>query len=136
MKQTPKQWATTIFIFAIAIAIVAGAATKPTTISGRIELDPSVANKVTTPTIVFVIARDEMRKGHPILAKRIDVRQFPVSFTLGPQDAMMAGAIPPRVLLEARVDRDGDAATREPGAPSASIGGVALGSSNVVLRLR
>jgi hypothetical protein len=127
-----KQWTTTIFIIVAAVGLVVAAAPQPK-ISGRIE----IAKPVATPTYVFVIARDELRTGgHPLLAKRLEVKSFPVNFTLGPEDAMMGGALPPRVLLEARVDRDGDAATHEAGAPSASIGGVSPGASNIVLRLK
>ena len=132
--QTPKQWTTIALIFGVALGLAA-AALPSQKISGRIELDPTIAAKVKTPAIVFVIARDENRKGHPLLAKRIDVQRFPVAFTLGPEDAMMGGTPPSRVFLEARIDRDGDAATHEPGAPSASLNGVALGSTDVVLRL-
>lgn len=155
MTQTSKQWATTGFIIGVASGITAAViiffllatpsapaavssnpAPKATTISGTIELDPSVAAKVATPAVVFVIARAEGRKDHPVLAKRLDVKSFPARFSLGPEDAMMGQNPPPRVSLEARVDRDGDAATREPGAPSASIGTVAMGSTNITLRLR
>lgn len=136
MRQTPKQWITTGVIFAIAIAVAALAAPpKATSISGTIELDPSVAGKVQLPAIVFVTARDEAKHGAPLLAKRLDVRRFPVEFSLGSQDAMMGAVPPPRVSLEARVDLDGDAATREPGTPSASIDSVAMGTANIVLHL-
>lgn len=137
MKQSLKQWVTTALIFAVAATFVALAAPpRADTISGTIELDPSVTSKVTLPTTVFVIARDDAKKGHPLLAKRLDVQRFPVAFSIGPRDAMMGGALPPRVALEARVDTDGDAVTHEPGAPSASIGAVAFGATDVRLRLR
>ncbi len=149
MTQTPKQWAATGFIFGIGSGLAAAvmlfvliqpraAAAPPnaTTISGTIELDSSAASKVRMPAVVFVIARDEAKKGHPLMAKRLDVRRFPVAFSLGPQDAMMGPAASPRVFLEARIDTDGDAATKEPGAPSASIGAVAMWSTDIKLRLR
>ena len=135
MNQTPKQWTTTALIFGVALGLAA-ASLPSRKISGRIELDPSIAAKTKMPAIVFVIAREENRKGHPLLAKRLDVQRFPVTFVLGPEDAMMGGTLPSRVSLEARIDRDGDAATREPGAPVASLSGVALGTNDVVLRLR
>lgn len=135
MTQTPKQWTTTALIFGVALGLAA-AALPSRKISGRIELDPAIAAKVKTPAIVFVIARDQNNQGRPLLAKRIDVQRFPVAFSIGPEDAMMGGTVPARVFLEARIDADGNAATHEPGAPSASIDGVALGSNDVVLRLR
>jgi hypothetical protein len=107
-------------------------------ISGTIELDPSAARSVALPTIVFVIARGEGLRlhGHPLLAKRLDVRSFPVDFTLGSEDSMMGQAPPARVSLEARVDRDGDATTREPGAPAALLESVTLGTEDVKLVLK
>jgi hypothetical protein len=94
-----------------------------------------IEGSVSTPAVVFVIARDETKKGHPLLAKRIDVRAFPATFSLGPADLMMGTPPPARIFLEARVDSDGDAATKEPGAPHASLDGVAVGSTNLRLRL-
>jgi hypothetical protein len=139
MNQTPKQWATTAFIFVAASAIVVLLSAAPPSangIRGTIALDPSIAARVHTPAVVYVIARDEAAKGHPILAKRLDVARFPVAFSLGPQDAMMGGTPPARVFLEARIDLDGDAATREPGAPSGSAGSVVMGASGVKLVLK
>jgi len=106
-------------------------------ISGTIELDPSVARSVTLPAIVFVIARGEGLRlhGHPLLAKRLEVRSFPVDFTLGSDDSMMGQVPPSRVSVEARVDRDGDATTREPGAPAAVLDSVTLGTDSVKLVL-
>jgi hypothetical protein len=105
-------------------------------LSGTIELDPSVASSVSGTVTVFVIARDKKGKGHPILAKRLDVASFPVAFTLGPQDSMMGGAPPANVSLEARIDLDHDAMTKEPGAPSAKIESVDIGSKDVTLTLK
>lgn len=105
-------------------------------LSGTIELDQSIANSVSGVVTVFVIARDNKGKGHPILAKRIDVASFPTKFSLGSEDSMMGGAPPDHVSLEARIDLDHDAMTREPGVPSAKIESVAIGSRNVTLTLK
>jgi hypothetical protein len=105
-------------------------------LSGTIELDKSVANSVTGTVTVFVIARDHQGKGHPILAKRLDVSSFPAKFSLGPEDSMMGGAPPDHVSLEARIDLDHDAMTHEPGAPATTIDSVALGSHDVTLTLK
>jgi hypothetical protein len=59
-----------------------------------------------------------------------------VAFSLSAQDSMMGQASPAKVSLEARIDLDGDAMTREPGVPSAKIDSVAIGSSNVSLVLK
>jgi len=105
-------------------------------LSGTIALDPTIADKVTGPVTLFVIARDKTGKGHPILAKRLDVTSFPAKFTLGPGDSMMGGTPPNTVSLEARIDLDRDAMTKEPGAPAAKIETVTIGSSDVVLTLK
>jgi hypothetical protein len=105
-------------------------------LSGTIALDPSAAGKVTGPVTVFVIARDKTGKGHPILAKRLDVTSFPTTFALGPGDSMMGGTPPNTVSIEARIDLDHDAMTKEPNAPAAKLDTVTLGSSDVVLTLK
>ena len=103
--------------------------------SGTIELEPSA--DAALPTSVFVIARAEgLPQGQPLLAKRFEVQSFPLKFSLGPEDSMMGQPAPARMSLEARVDRDGDATTREPGAPAASLDSVAAGTTGVKLVLR
>lgn len=110
----------------------------PALLAGTLELEPSAAAHVALPAVVFVIARAEgvVTHGHPLLAKRIDVKAFPASFTLSAEDSMMGQPPPNRVSLEARIDRDGDATTREPGAPIASIESIAIGTTTVKLVLK
>ncbi|HXH94554.1 MAG TPA: hypothetical protein VNN25_23450 [Thermoanaerobaculia bacterium] len=117
-------------------ALVSPKAPATTLLSGTIELDPSAASSVTGTVTVFVIARDKKGKGHPIFAKRLDVASFPTKFTLGPQDSMMGGAPPDTVSVEARIDLDHDAMTKEPGAPSAKIESVTMGSKDLTLTLK
>jgi hypothetical protein len=117
-------------------ALVSPKAPATTLLSGTIELDPAAASSVTGTVTVFVIARDKKGKGHPIFAKRLDVASFPAKFTLGPQDSMMSGAPPDTVSVEARIDFDHDAMTKEPGAPSAKIESVAMGSKDLTLTLK
>jgi len=105
-------------------------------LAGTIALDPTAAEKVSGPVTLFVIARDKTGKGHPILAKRIDVTTFPAKFTLGPGDSMMGGTPPNTVSIEARIDLDRDAMTKEPGAPAAKIDTVTIGTTDVVLNLK
>lgn len=105
-------------------------------LAGTIELDRAIADSASGPVTVFVIARDKNGKGHPMLAKRIDVASFPVKFSLGPEDSMVSQAPPGYVSLEARIDLDQDATTREPGAPATRLESVAIGSRNVTLRLK
>ncbi len=159
MTQTPKQWAATGFIIGVASGIAAAviiffmmrngteavaqplpssipAAQNNASISGTIALDPSATGNMSLPAVVFVIARGDGLEGHPLLAKRLDVASFPVNFSLGSEDSMMGQAPPNRVSLEVRVDGDGDATTREPGAPTALLESVTLGTNNVKLLLR
>jgi hypothetical protein len=105
-------------------------------LSGTITLDPAAAGKVAGPVTIFVIARDKTGKGHPILAKRLDVTSFPAKFALGPGDSMMGGTPPNTVSLEARIDLDRDAMTKEPNAPSVKIETVTIGTTDVVLMLK
>ena len=105
-------------------------------LAGTIDLDPAIADSVSGPVTVFVIARDKSDKGHPLLAKRIDVASFPAKFSLGPEDSMVGQAPPGHVSLEARIDLDRDATTREPGAPSTRLESVAIGSRKVALTLK
>jgi len=105
-------------------------------LSGTIALDPSAVDKVSGPVTVFVIARDKAGKGHPILAKRLDITSFPAKFTLGSGDSMMGGTPPDTVSIEARIDLDRDAMTKEPNAPAAKIDSVAIGTNDVVLKLK
>jgi len=116
--------------------IPAPAADAPSVLSGIIELDPAAATKVSGKVIVFVIARAGTGKGHPVFAKRLDVTSFPAAFSLSAADSMMGQAPPDTVSLEARIDLDGDAMTKEPGAPSAKNEAVAIGSHDVKLTLR
>ena len=77
-------------------------------------------------------------EGMPFLhfAKRLDVTSFPVTFSLSARDSMMAQPPSDHLRLEARIDRDGDAITRETGSPSATIDSVPLGAHDVTLKLR
>ena len=114
----------------------APAVDQPSVISGTIALDKSVAASVSGKVIVFVIARDGSGKGHPVFAKRLDVTSFPVAFSLSARDSMMAQPPPDHVSLEARIDRDGDAITRDANAPAATLDSVAMGSHDIKLTLR
>jgi len=105
-------------------------------LSGTITLDESIASSVSGTMTIFVIARARNGKGHPILAKRIDAASFPTNFSLGPEDSMIGQPPPEHVSLEARIDLDRDAMTREPDTPAAKIESVAIGSRNVTLTLK
>jgi len=84
-------------------------------IQGTIELAPELAQRVPPNAVLFLMARHEA-DGHPVAAQRIDSLQFPLAFSIGPEDRMMttvpfAGPL----LLSARIDADGNATTRGAG---------------------
>ena len=107
-----------------------------TLLSGTISLDPSITQSPGSAVTVFIIARTGPGKGKPVLARRIDAESFPLAFTLTGADSMMAGDKPSNVSLEARIDLDGDAMTREPGSPTARLSSVHLGSKSIALTLK
>ena len=79
--------------------------------------------------VIFVIARAAgVAAGPPIAVKRLPAT-LPVTFDLTSADSMMGQPLPENLRIEARLDSDGDAATRTPGDPSAVSDGVAIGSA-------
>jgi hypothetical protein len=102
----------------------------PPLVSGTIEA-PAISQAPGATVTVFIIGR---ANGTAVLAKRLEVDKFPVPFSLSRADAM-AGETPQSLELEARIDLDGDAMTREPGAPTARLDGVAIGSTGLKLTL-
>lgn len=105
-------------------------------IRGRLELPAELAGKHGSGTLVFLVARPAGAAGGPPAAvKRLSIDSFPQEFVLGEGDTMMGLPFPDRVDLEARIDSDGNAMTRDPTDPSAKIQGVDAGTSGVVLTL-
>lgn len=101
-----------------------------------LELDPASRGKLTPTSVVFVIARPEgVAAGPPAAVKRLAGVTFPITFDLSAADSMMGQPLPPRVRLEARIDADGNAMTKDPSDPVAVQDGVALGST-VRLKLK
>ena len=64
------------------------------------------------------------------------VSSFPVAFEIGEEDAMMGQPFPDALLVEARLDGDGDPTTRPPTDPKARVDDVKTGSKDVKLVLR
>lgn len=84
-------------------------------LSGKILLAPELAERVPEGAVLFLIARASA-SGPPVAAKVIRDPEFPLAFELGPEDRM-AHDMPYQgpFRLTARVDADGDAATRTAG---------------------
>ena len=92
-----------------------GAAVTGPALTGQILLAPELAGRVPEGAVLFLIARTS-GSGPPVAAKVIPAPEFPLAFELGPEDRM-ARDMPYEgpFQLTARVDADGDAATRATG---------------------
>ena len=84
--------------------------------------------------VVYVMARP-LAGGPPVAVKRMSVTSFPVTFDFGAADSMMGQPLPDRFRLEARLDSDGDAATKPPTDPAALQPEVSAGAA-VTLALK
>jgi cytochrome c-type biogenesis protein CcmH len=86
-------------------------------IRGTVSLDPKLRAKLDNNAILFVVARSaDSPSGPPLAVKRIQRPVFPVSYALRQENVMIAGAtLGGKVNVSARLDRDGNPATREPG---------------------
>ena len=92
---------------------VASSAAPP--IRGSIQLSPQLRDRVPEGAVLFLVARSAAG-GPPLAAKRIEVLDFPLDYSLGPDDRMVAARPfvgPLRITV--RVDADGNASTRNPG---------------------
>lgn len=102
-----------------------GAAPSGTNVKVTLSLDPSVKSRT---GVVFVIARNPAG-GPPVAAKRLDARSLPLTFDFGAADSMMGQPLPPTFRLEARLDPDGDASSRNPTDPKAVQENVSPGAT-------
>jgi hypothetical protein len=85
-------------------------------ISGTIVAADKVRTHVALGDTLYLVARSADTPGPPLAVKRLTVGKLPMSFQLDGRDAMMAGTkMAGRVTVSARVDKDGDAMTKNPG---------------------
>jgi cytochrome c-type biogenesis protein CcmH len=108
-----------------AAAPVAGAVTVTLT------LDPASSAR---SGVVFVMVKNP-GGGPPIAVKRLVAMSFPTTVQISSADSMMGQPLPASFRLEARLDTDGDAMTKNPTDPKALQDGVTAGSS-VTLALK
>jgi cytochrome c-type biogenesis protein CcmH len=101
--------------------------------SVRITLSLDPAAKTRTG-VVYVMARNA-GGGPPVAVKRLDASQLPLTFDLGEADSMMGQPLPDQFRVEARLDSDGDAASKAPTDPVASQDAVRPGAT-IALSLR
>jgi tetratricopeptide (TPR) repeat protein len=106
-------------------------------VSGVVELDPGLQGSVAPGAVLFVFVRESgFGAGPPVAVKRYASPAFPVRFELGERDAMMGQSFPNEVLVEARLDADGDPTTRPPTDPKARLDDVKVGRTDVRLVLK
>jgi hypothetical protein len=90
-----------------------------TVLSGVIKLDGKLKSKVAPGDVIFLVARKfdaSGAPGIPLAVKKLTVSKFPLEFELDSRDAMMAGTqLAGKVVVTARVDKDGDAMSKNPG---------------------
>ncbi len=90
----------------------------PGAVSGTIELDPGLIDSVKKGSSLYIMVR---RAGErmPLAAKRIpvlDAKMFPFKYIVTPADVMMKGTVlTGDVTVDARLDQDGDAISKQPG---------------------
>ena len=90
-----------------------------------IDLDPAARSRT---GVLFVIARGAAA-GPPAAVKRLNPQSFPITVELSSADSMMGQPLPDKVRIEARLDSDGDAATKPPTDPFAALDAVSVGSA-------
>jgi hypothetical protein len=106
-------------------------------VAGVIELDAAQAARVQAGATLFLLARPAgVTAGPPVGVRRLVVASFPLAFELSDGDSMTGAPLPESLRIEARIDSDGDAATKDPSDPKGALEGVALGSSGLKLLLK
>jgi len=123
---------------------VASAASTPSAPSPAVPVSgPSVhvtltlAGKPSPGAILFLIARAAgQTAGPPAAVKRIGNPTFPLELDLSAADSMMGQPLPASIRIEARLDSDGDAMTKNASDPHAMQDGVATNGTKVTLALK
>lgn len=64
---------------------------------------------------LYVIARSADGNPTPVAAVKVLVQAFPAQVTITEKDAMEGGTLPPKAVIMARLDDDGDLTTQHPG---------------------
>lgn len=91
-----------------------------TVLEGVIKLDGKVKDKVAAGDVIYLVARKyeegSTAPGTPLAVRKLTVDKWPIKFSLDSRDAMFAGTkLAGKVVVTARVDKDGDAMTKNPG---------------------
>jgi tetratricopeptide (TPR) repeat protein len=105
--------------------------------SVHVTLTLDASAKSSPNAVLFVIARAAgQTAGPPAAVKRIMSPSFPLQLDLSSADSMMGQPLPASVRIEARLDSDGDAMTKNPSDPHAMQDGVATNGGKVGLVLK
>jgi hypothetical protein len=105
-------------------------------VAGTVDIEPELKGTVVPGGILFVFAREAgTAGGPPVVVKRLPAT-FPAAFELSDADSMMGQPLPDRLVIEARLDSDGDPTTRSPADPKARLEGVKTGRIDLRLILR
>ena len=86
-------------------------------IRGTISVDAKLKSKVDAQAVLFIIVHPAgSTAGPPLAVKRIEHPLFPLSYSLGQENVMMPGlSFSGKVLVSARLDKDGNPMTKQPG---------------------
>ena len=88
-------------------------------LSGEIDVAPALAAEVKPGDAIFIVARSLDAAGTPsksaLAVARVQVTKLPVAFRITAADLMASGSLAGPVAVTARLDRDGDALSRNPG---------------------
>jgi cytochrome c-type biogenesis protein CcmH len=90
-------------------------ASEASAVSGHVELDPKLAAGVAPNDTVFIVARAAEGSRIPLAVKRMHAHDLPTDFRLDDSMGMMPEAklsATPRIVVEARVSKSGNAITR------------------------
>lgn len=81
-------------------------------IRGSVQLAPELSGSVPPGAVLFLIARGRS-PGPPLAVQKIAEPQFPLEFSIGPEDRMISEMpfVGP-ITISARIDADGNATTR------------------------
>ncbi len=83
-----------------------------------LDLDAAARARAGQGGVLYVIARPAgVMAGPPVAVKRVAPVSFPLTFDLSSADSMMGQPLPASMRVEARLDSDGDAATKNPNDP-------------------
>ena len=106
-------------------------------VKGRIEVAPAVADKIEPGDAIYVIARNAATGTAVAVVRLAAPEKFPLPFTLSGSHTMQPGSgLFGKVRLQARVDKDGDAMSKNPGDVVGEVGDlVEVPASGVVLEL-